>query len=115
MPEETQNDDRHTGGSHIHLLALIIQHSTDLAVAAAGRYVIADMKGTLLDQDSRDGTAGIVQLSLNDKAAGITVGISLELMHLGNQKQHFQQFFDTVTFTCTCSYKDCVSAPFFWN
>ena len=76
---------------------MVVRHGPDPSEACAGGHVVADMQGSLLYQGGRDDAASSVQLRLNDDAAGIAVGIGLELQNICRQKNHIEKGIDSLS------------------
>ncbi|MPN31447.1 hypothetical protein SDC9_178921 [bioreactor metagenome] len=55
---------------------------------------VAAMESALLDDDRRHRALAFVKVSLDDGAGRRGLGIGLELLHLGDDKQHLKKFVD---------------------
>jgi len=70
------------------------------------------MQGAFLDEHGAHGAAALVQLGLNNVAAGGLVGIGLEFHHLGLQGEKLEQFIETLVGLGGNLGADGVAAPF---
>ena len=70
------------------------------------------MERTLLDEHGRHGTAGRIQLRLDDEAAGCSLRVSFQFLHVSDQKDHFQQVLNAVAALRGNRYEDVRAAPF---
>ncbi len=70
------------------------------------------MQGTVLNQHRSHGAAPFIKPCLNDGAFGGAVRISLELFHIGNQKDGLQKLLDAGFFHGGNRNTRCVAAPF---
>ena len=82
---------RNGGAGGLHLLALGVGHGADTAHGGARDDDIALMQGAVLDQQGGHGAAALVQPGLDDGTVGGTVGVGLQLPHLGGKDHHVQQ------------------------
>ena len=111
------SEDLHRCGrtSLLHASALIVDHGTNLSVAASGRYRLSDLQCTLLYKNGSYRTAALIQLSLDNKPSCMTSWIGLQLTDLGCQKNHLQQSINTFMCMCRNRYEDGASAPILRN
>ena len=82
---------RRGGTRGFHALATVVDHSPHTAGGQAGDDVVAHVQGTVLHQHGGQGTAGFIQLGLDNDATAQPVGIGAQLHHVRLQEDHFQQ------------------------
>ena len=87
---------RHGGTSSLHGATLVVGHHADAAHGSAGDENIALLEGAVLHQKGGHGASGLIQPRFDDHALGQTVGIGLELLHLGGEDDHFQKLVDAL-------------------
>ena len=92
--------------------ALVVDHRADTADGAAGNDDVAGLQGAVLDQDGHDRAAALVKARLDDGTAGGTVRVGLELLHLGQDDQVFQEVVDAHTGLGRNRADNRVAAPF---
>ena len=68
-----------------------------------------------MHQQGGDGAAALVQPGFNDGALGTTVGVGLQLRHLGGDQNHLQQLFQAGALLGGDGADDGVAAPLFGN
>ena len=88
---------RHRGTSLGEAAALVVHHGPDTAHGSTGNDNISLMESTILNQQSSHRATALVQTGLDDRTGGGTVGVSLQLRHLGSKGHHLQQVIDTHT------------------
>ena len=88
---ETGDLHRHRGPGGGDLLALVADHGPDTAHGGTGDDDIALLQRAVLHQQRGHGATALVQTGLDDRTLSGTVGVGLQLTHLGGQRQHLQQ------------------------
>ena len=80
---ESEDRDRSGRTGFGNLLATLVEHGLDLAVEASAEDDVTHMESSVLDQDSGEVTAALVERRLDDCARSELVGICLELEQVG--------------------------------
>ena len=71
-------------------VSLVIEHGPYLAATVTDDDDVADMQSTVLDQQSDSNALAFIQRPFNGSPLSGTVGIGLQLSHLGDQKDVLQ-------------------------
>ena len=74
---------------------------------------IAGVEGTVLYKDRRHWASALIQTRLDDRTSRGTIGIRLELFHVGNQQNHLKQVVDAHTGLRGYGYAGRIAAPLF--
>ena len=69
------------------------------------------MQRAVLYQNGCDRAAALVELGLDDRTLGLTVGVCLEVRDFGGQQDHFEQVFNALAILCRDVADDGVAAP----
>ena len=76
------------------VLAARVHQSAHAAVGRAGHHDVAGVQGAALDEHRGHGAPALVQVRLDDEAGGRSVGVGLQLQHVGLQDDGLQQVVD---------------------
>ena len=88
----------------------MIEHRAHAAVGHAADERIALTQRAFLDQHGRDRTASAIEFRFDHRAARRTIGVGLELEHVGLQQDHLEQLVDTVAAPRRDRHRDRVAA-----
>lgn len=88
---ETEDRTRLTRANLLDALAALVEHGLDTTVVGAGQHDVAHMERTVLDEQRAYVAASLVERGLDDRTLGATLGIGLEVEHLGLQEHFLQQ------------------------
>ncbi len=94
---ETEDRTRLTRANLLDALAALVEHGLDTTVVGAGQHDVAHMERTVLDEQRSYVAASLVERGLDDRTLGATLGIGLEVEHLGLQEHFLQQLVNAVT------------------
>ncbi len=108
---QTGDLDRHGGTCLLHALALVVGHDADSADGGTGDDDVALVQRAVLHQHRGDGASALVQTRLDDRTLGGAVGIGFELLHLGDERDHFEQVVQTLFCLGGNGDTGCVAAP----
>ena len=75
--------------------------------------VVAHFEGALLNEHGGDCAGVLLQLGFDDDAGGGSIGISFDILHFGDQQDHFQQVVDACTLAGRDGDADDIAAVFF--
>ena len=95
----------------LDLLALVVDHRSDLAPGGTGHDRVADLELALVDEDRRHRAATLVELGFDDDALGPTGRVRRELFEFGDDLQLFDQFVDAEALEGRHLDDDRVAAP----
>ena len=96
-----------------HALTLIVGHRAHTADGRAGDDDVTLMERAVLHEHGHDRAATLVHAGLDDRAAGGTVGVGLELQNFGEQDQVFEQFVHALAGLGRNRADDRLAAPLF--
>ena len=99
----------------LYSFALVVCHNSYSAHAGACDNCVALVERTVLNKHCCNRSSALVKTSLDYSALCGSVGVSLKLLHLGNEKHHFEQVVKTFLCLCRNGNTRCVAAPFFGN
>ena len=91
---QSEHLDRCRRTSRLDLLALVVDHRSDLAPCGSRHDGVADLELTLVDEHGGDRPPTLVELGLDDDALGPTGRVGGELLELGHDLQLLDQFVD---------------------
>ena len=91
---QTEHLDRRRRTGRLDLLALVVDHRSDLAPRGAGDDRVADLELALVDEHGGDRAATLVELGFDDDALGATGRVGGELLELGHDLQLLDQLVD---------------------
>ena len=91
---QAENLDRVCGACRIDMLAARIDERTDAAVRRACDDGVAGVQRAAVDEHRGDRAAALVEVRLDDVAGCLSVGVRLELEHVGLEKDGLEQVVD---------------------
>ena len=86
--------DRDGGAGFGDNLPAVVAHLTDAADRGAGDDDVAGAEGAVLDKEGGDRTAAPVEAGFDDGALAQAVGVGLQLLHVGDEEDVFEQLLD---------------------
>ena len=89
---EAEHLDRHPRPGALHPLAGEVVHRPHPAPLRPGDQRVADAERAALDQDRDHRAAAGIELGLDHRARGGSVGVGAELLQLGDEQDHLEQF-----------------------
>jgi hypothetical protein len=95
----------------LDLLALVIDHCSDLAPSTAGHNWVADLEGALVDEDRGDWATALIKLRFDDDALGPTIRVGLQVFEFGNDLKLLDHLVDANALECRHLDDDRVTAP----
>ena len=88
---EAEHFDRHGRLGVAQRLAAVVEHRADLAEDRAADKIVAHVQRAVAHQHGGHGTAAAIEIGFEHIADGRTVGIGLQIQHVGHQQNHFEQ------------------------
>ena len=88
---QTQHFHRHGGFGFADGSAAIVEHGADFAEHRAADEIVADAQRTVAHQHGGHRSAPAIEIGFEHVADGRTIGIGLQIQHVGHQQNHFEQ------------------------
>ena len=97
-PIQTQDDGWLCRHRLFYALVTLIEHGLDTSMTGTGNHHVANLQCTIADQHRGDIAAALVERRLDDGTRSFTVGVGLQVEHLGLQQHLLQQLLHTKAF-----------------
>ena len=112
---QTQHDDGPRGPRRPDLAAPMVEHRPDPSVSLADDDVVAGPQRAIFHQECRQGTPRPVQLPLDYRPGGRTLGIGAQILHFCDQQYRLQQTVEPYLLSRRHRDADYVSPPILWH
>ena len=112
---QTRDLNGNRGTCGLYALALVVGHDADASDAGARDDDVALVQRSVLNENRRDGTSALVKTRLDNGTLRGTVGIGLQLLHLRDESDHFEQVVKTLLCLGGNGDARCIAAPLLGN
>ena len=110
---QAEDFDRSRRPRAFHGLAFVVKHGADFSEDRAAKEEIAGAERAVLHEHGGDSAAAAIHAGFEHGAAGRSVRIGLQLAHIGDEQNHFEQFIEILFLFGGNFHHHRVAAPFF--
>ena len=103
------------GTCFLNYFTAVVSHRSYVTNRCTCDNSVACAECTVLNEHRCNGTAAAVKLSLDDKSLSMTCGISLKLLHFGNEEHALEKIVDTLSCNGRYGNTHYVAAPLLGN